>query len=67
MAEDIGCHNHHTCWRQKLPMFDLTLARAKERLESCVLTPDRASVAKFHSGNFYGAFADAGVYRNAAS
>ena len=38
-----------------------------ERPENCVLTPASGRFANIHNGNYYGAYTDASLYRNAAS
>ena len=68
LTDGIERHNHRTRWRQKLPMFELMRSSAIERPESCVLTPARDDrFANIHNGNYYGAYADASLYRNAVS
>ena len=48
-------------------MFGLTLASVKERPASCVLTPAKGRFVNIHNGNYYGAYPDASLYRNAVS
>ena len=67
LTDAIERHNHPVRWRQKLPMFELMRASVIERPESCVLAPARARFANIHNGNYYGADADASLYRNASS
>ena len=56
-----------TRWRQKLPRYELMRSSIIERPESRVLTPARDRIANIHNGNYYGAYADASLYRNSQS
>ncbi len=67
LTEAIGRHNHRTRWRQQLPMYELMRSSVIGRPESCVLTPARDRFANIHNGNYYGAYADASLYRNMVS
>ena len=60
-------HNHRTRWRQQLPRYELMRSSIIRRPESCVLTPARDRFANIHNGNYYGAYSDASLYRNAVS
>ena len=60
-------HNHRTRRRQQLPRYDLMRSSVIERPENCVLTPTSGRFANIHNGNYYGADAEASLYRNAAS
>ena len=71
-AIDLCCaalerHNQRTRRQRGLPYFRLIAASVAERPENCVLTPARDRFANIHNGNYYGAYPDAGLYRNAAS
>ena len=50
-----------------ISVFVRALTSVTERPENCVLTPARARLANIFNGNFYGADADASLYRNASS
>ena len=53
-------------WSQRgLAYFRLIVASVMERPESCVLTPVGGRFANIHNGNYYGAYSDASLYRNA--
>ena len=60
-------HNHRTRCRQQLPRYELMRSSVIERPENCALTPASGRFANIHNGNYYGASADASLYRNAAS
>ena len=60
-------HNHRTRRQRGLAYFRLIAASLQERPESCVLTSAGGRFANIHNGNFYGAYADASLYRNASS
>ena len=71
-AIDLCCaaverHNQRTRRQRGLAYFRLLAASVQERPESCVLTPAGGRFANIHNGNFYGAYADASLYRNAGS
>lgn len=67
LTDAVERHNHRTRWGQQLPMFELMRSSVIERPESCVLTPASARFVNMHNGNFYGADANASLYRHAAS
>ena len=71
-AIDLCCaalerHNQRTRRQRELPYFRLIAASVKERPESCVLTPERGRFANIHTGNYYGAYAEASLYRDGGS
>ena len=71
-AIDLCCaalerHNQRTRRQRGLPYFRLLAASVQERPESCVLTPVGGRFANIHNGNYYGAYADASLYRNGVS
>ena len=47
-------------------MYELMRPSIIERPERCVLKPALARFANIHDGNYYGTYADASLYRNAA-
>ena len=71
-AIDLCCaalerHNQRTRRQRGLAYFRLLAASITERPENCVLTPTAGRFANIHNGNYYGAYSDASLYRNAVS
>jgi len=62
-AEDTG----RACCQRDLACFRLLAASVQERPESYVLTPAGGRFVNIHKGNYYEAYADASLYRNAVS
>ena len=71
-AIDLCCaaverHNQRTRRQRGLAYFRLLAASVQERPENCVLTQASGRFANIHNGNYYGAYADASLYRGTVS